>query len=70
MRLNSGEAFFHPVTHRLIESNSFYKGAAHLEHEVEEELKEELKGNSKTGKGKSTASKDSEENKDDDEENK
>lgn len=61
MRLNSDKAFFHPVTHRLIESNSFYKGAAHLEHEIIEEVK----GNSKTGKGKSTASKDSEENKDD-----
>jgi hypothetical protein len=67
MRLNLGEAFFHPVTHRLIESNSFYKGAAHLEHEIIEEVEEELKVSSKTGKGKSTASKDSEENKDDEE---
>lgn len=29
MKINTGKAFFHPVTHKLIEHNGIYKGAAH-----------------------------------------
>ena len=40
MRQNTGEAFFHPVTHQLIGKNGFYEGSAHLEIENVEEIKE------------------------------
>jgi hypothetical protein len=35
---NTGEAFYHPVTHQLIPTGGFYQGAAHLDHENEPEL--------------------------------
>lgn len=43
MRINTGEAFFHPVTHALILPGQVYEGAAHQEHE--NEVAEEQKTN-------------------------
>jgi hypothetical protein len=71
MRLNESESFFHPVTHQLIERNSFYKGAAHLDHENIDEATEvdevdgESKGKSKAGKSKANADNTGDGNEDD-----
>lgn len=35
MKINSGDPFFHPVTHQLVPTGGFYDGVAHLEHENE-----------------------------------
>jgi hypothetical protein len=64
MRQNTGEAFFHPVTHQFIQKNGFYQGAAHVDNEDVEDVQEDSEGakeSGKTSKGKSN--KTAEENK-------
>ena len=33
MHFNTGEDFFHPVTHQLIKAGSYYEGSAHRDEE-------------------------------------
>lgn len=42
MRQNTGEAFFHPVTHQLIQEGQFYEGSAHQEFEKVKETIEKI----------------------------